>query len=469
MFFDTSRFRFIAEALDASGGFRPQINYEQDSTGLWKPTTVSAGSYLTPYPRESAKKFAARAAVAVYQNHLRESTERFVGYMAKKPPARDKTNGDLVQQFITDCDWNGNSLDIFWQSFALQAKARGTMLLVMDMPAAVPENLAEQLAKRAIPYLVAVKPERVLEFELNEFGRFESIKIVATQNINGKLETVHRFWDAKKWSVYRSQGSQAIQEGEHGFGRCPVEIFTEAGQFPYYGSFEQIAQLSCRLYNARSELDEILRSQTFSLLTYEVSPENMSVFDGAKVAAEIGTSNMLIHQGAQPGFIAPADGPAATYLAYIDSLEASIKRMSMTIEDTASAVQSGIALTIRFQTLNSVLGSFARRMEDLERRTWDLFSKVVGQSSKPTVSWHTDYSFADVVYELDVLTGMQATGFPDAVLREKRKQILAADMPSTDEKKKAELNEAIDQKTYEVVTDTTPGQSDAAPNNGIGQ
>lgn len=442
------RFQFVADALNAAGGFAPQVVYKTDDAGLIKPSSVSGSCYLVPYPRESASKFAGRVAVAVYENHLRSACERFVGYLARKPPTRDQADGPLTKKFLENADWRGNALDVFWANFMVEARARGTMLLLMDMPAELPTTVAEQVETRAVPYLVAIPPERVVGFELDESCRFTNVRIASTYTVDGQAKDAVREWTATGWSV--EVDGMVVQQGTHAFGQCPVLAFTESTEFPTYGAFEQIAVLSRRVYNAHSELDEILRSQTFSLLTYQIPPELAATFDAAKVAGVIGTHNMLTHSGDAPAFIAPPDGPAKVYMDRIAGLEAAIRRIGLDIEDSASqSAESGLAKQIRFQALNAALGKFAMRMQDFERQVWDLFAKAISTENRVEVSWPLDYTLADVQGELDKLTLMQSTGFSDLTLIEKRKQIAAEEFAALEPDRLTELLDSLEEPAAE--------------------
>lgn len=453
------RFQFIAEALDASGGFSPNVVYTKDDNGLVKPTSVKGSCHLVPYPRESMTKFAARAAVAVYENHIRSACDRFVSYLVAKPPQRSGADGPATAAFVNDADWCGNSLDVFWSGFMVQARARGTMLVLVDMPEQLPATAAEQIEGRAIPYLTAIRPERVRGYTLDDRGRFTSLAISAVERVGEEMKELVRYWDAYGWKVL--DGEQVLRQGEHSFGRCPVVAFTESASFPCFGTFEQIAHLSRRHFNAQSELDEILRSQTFSLLTYQVPPESAALFNAADVAATIGTHNMLVHQGDAPEFIAPADGPAQVYMARIGSLEAAIRRVSMTIDDTTQqAAESGLALQLRFQSLNAALSSFAQRMQDLERQVWDLFHAGMRSENRVGVEWPHDYSLADVASELDVLTAMQTTGFSDLVLIEQRKSIASAVFANTEPALLSDILASLEEPAAEVSPPVQPDPAD---------
>jgi hypothetical protein len=444
------RFAFTSDALDAVGGFAPRVKVTKDENGLFKSYMVDGPCYLVPYPRESMSKFSSRAQVAVYENHLAAACERFVSHLVKKPPTRTGTDGPASAAFVDDADWCGNSLDTFWSSFMVQARARGTMLVLVDMPEQIPVTAAEQIAHRAVPYLTAIRPERVRGYDLDDHGKITRLAIAVTEMVAGEPRAMIREWDAKTWRVI--DGDKIVRQGEHSFGRCPIALYTETNIFPCFGAFEQIARLSLRHYNAQSELDEILRSQTFSLLTYQVPPESAATFNAADTAATIGTHNMLVHQGDVPSFIAPADGPAQVYMSRIAALETSIRRIGMGVDDTSQqAAESGLALQLRFQSLNSALSNFASRMQDLERQVWDLFAAGMGTDNRVLVQWSLDYSLANTVAELDVLTAMQSTGFPDRVLAEQRKAITAAVFANVEPHTLDELMAAIDEPAQAVI------------------
>ncbi|MBF0256346.1 MAG: hypothetical protein HQL47_07770, partial [Gammaproteobacteria bacterium] len=143
---------------------------------------------------------------------------------------------------------------VFWQDFMHSAKARGSMLLLVEMPT------PEQQAERPFPYLVAIPPERTARYTLDDQGQLEMAEIIDQRD--GK--PIVRGWDRERWWI--KEGGDIVAEDQHGLGACPVLAFTESGVFPAIGAFAGIVPLSKRLMNLRSELDEILRRHTFPIL-----------------------------------------------------------------------------------------------------------------------------------------------------------------------------------------------------------
>jgi hypothetical protein len=455
-----SRFAFLAEALEGSGGYAPRIRYKletmSDGAVRTRPLSVVGPSNLIQYQRESPEKFAGRCAVAAYKNHLLQACERFVSFLSRRKPIRSDADAPLVARFLADCDMRGTPLDGFLYSFAHKAKARGSMLLLVDQPAGeAPASRADQINARRIPFLRALPPEIVTAYEIdNETGLFLSVSVDALETVDGKLKPVTRLWNTQEWQIL--DGDKVIAQGAHGFGACPVLSFTESGQeFPSTGNYAQIADISKRVYNAESELDEILRSQTFSLLTLQVLPDQASTFDATAVAATIGTHSMLIHGGAAPAFIAPDSGPAQVYQTRIDKLEESIRRISKeeATADAARSAESGVSRRLRFETLNAELAAFANQLKTLELRVWELFHKGTNSDMRIQVEWPSDFNLVDTMAELDVLDAMQTTGFPPLVLTEKRRVVAGAEFDSANEETKARIQSAIDEQAQESPTE----------------
>lgn len=459
------RFTFLAEAFQGVGGFAPRVTWRTDRTTTTTPDgrtvtstrrvpELASSCHLVPYLRESDEKYAGRCAVAVYENHLREACERFVGFLGRRRPMRQGVDAPLVQLLLDDADQRGTPLDLYLRAFALEAKARGSMLLLVDMPDVdeQPISLADQIERRVVPRLRTIAPESVTSYEQDEVsGLFTSLRIACLEVIDGKATPAEREWTAEGWAIY--VGDRKVREGAHPFGICPVLAFTENGlPYPQVGKFAQVADLSLSLYNARSERDEILRGQTFSLLTLQVPPEQAS-FDPAATAATIGTHSILVHAGDTPAFIAPDPGPAQTYLAKIEELQQSIRRITAeTATEQSGTQESGVARRLRFEALNADIATFATGLQSLERKVWALFHRALGTTNRVVVEWPTDYNLIDTLAELDILAAMQATGMPPAVLNAKRRVIAAAEFDTLDEERKAALLLAIDEIDQESAT-----------------
>lgn len=441
-----TRFRFIAHALNGTGGFRPAVTYTGSGTTLTPKAPKE--TYLVRYPRESESKFARRNEVAFYESDLARHCSRFSSYIASKPAARD-LKSELYRVMEDDIDGKGNNIDVFFESFRVEAKARGSMLLLVDMPDEMPADRQAQRQQRAAPYWAAIEPERIADYALGDDGRFTFVEFAGNfVKPSGEVVPVTWYFDAVKWHAKQNQeGGTAVilDSGPHNLGECPVLIYTERGDFPCFGAFSPIADLSRRLFNLNSELDEILRSQTFSLLTMQVKEgikedEKLAI---AQTSGEtIGTQNMLMHTGSTPAFIAPSDGPARVYLDRIEKIQERIDLIGLSPSGSNSQ-ESGYALQMRFAAINAELSKCAERMEDLERRAWELSRRWLGITEEADIAWPRDFNIADIEQELRILQEMQVSNMPGGVQRQQQKRIVVTQFNGADA-------ETIDAMTAEI-------------------
>lgn len=441
------RYQFIGHALAADGPFRPSVSFDANGRA-----SLSGASYLVQYPRESDAKYARRCEVAWYASPLAAACSRFVGYISTRAPTREYPH-DLFAVMADDVDGKGNSIEVFWHQFMTQAKARGSLLLLVDMPAALAPNLAAQMQTRSVPFWTVIAPELITDFAVGEDGKFDFAEFSGNFSA-GDGERIPCVWhfDRSSWWATDEKDKAKLAEGEHRLGECPLLIFTEGGDFPHFGPFAAIADLSKRLFNLDSELDEILRSQTFSLLTMQVPDDatNEQKMAAAKVAGEtIGTNNLMAHTGTTPAFIAPPDGPARVYLDRIDKLRGQIDEIGLSVA-TVNQAESGIAMQMRFQTINAELSRFSTRIEDLERRAWDMSRRWLGMQKMPTIHWPRDFNVADVQVELKILADMQAAGMPAEVIAEQQKRIVALQFGGLDQGRVDEVTRAIDERELQT-------------------
>lgn len=338
-----------------------------------------------------------------------------------------------------DVDGKGNDIDVFWQDFEIEAKARGSMLLLVDMPSSMPQDGESQLSERAAPYWTSIVPERVSDYLLGDDGKFIFVEFSGSYiKADGEPVSVTWHFDRTMWAVFENDDRgerKVIDDDIHGLSECPVLIFTERGEFPCIGSFASIAYLSRRLFNLNSELDEILRGQTFSLLTMQVrddisEEEKLNI---AKTTGEtVGTSNMMMHTGSTPAFIAPPDGPARVYLDRIDKMEQRIDSAGLS-PSGSNAQESGYALQMRFAAINAELSRFAGRMEDLERRAWSLSAEWLGLAEQADIAWPRDFNIADSEQELLILQQMQASAMPGSTIRQQQRRVVVTQFNGADD------------------------------------
>lgn len=426
---ETSKWQLSADALNGKGQFGDK-------------------SCLVKFSRETSERYAQRQKLAFYRNYMREKSMRFAGHLSTKPVLRE-VNHPLLTAMIDDVNLKGDSISVFMSSLAAELKARGTMLVLVDMPTDTLNS------SRKSPYCVAIKPELITDYVLGVNGKLQSLSF--TDNItdeHGKPKAVTRTYTTTGWAV--KDGGMVISQGEYNLGGlCPIVAITEHGDFPCVGEFFQIAELSIAIMNKESEKNDILRNQTFSILTYNIPVANdelhrdMIDTETAAAVESLGTNNMLTYQGERPAFIAPDSSPA-------DTLETHIQRLSKDIDtigyrvDTDSS-ESGVAKRYRFQDLNAALTRLARKLEDAERQILTIACYWLGMQPSFSVQYASDYNLTDIEADIAMLQNLQAVNAPAEYQREKLKAIVRADLAGLEGADLDGVVAAIDNAAFEVI------------------
>jgi len=404
------------------------------------------GGNIVKFPREHVDKYTARKALAVYVNKMKPACSRYASYLFKRKATRT-SNSALVSLIFDNADRMGNAIDIFMKSFYEEVRARGTGLILVDMPRNLGDSLASQIEQRNVPYFVTIDPSSVYDFKLGERGNFEWI--ILEYSIETKepfktstVSTQYHLWGTTTFERY-DKDYKLIETFEHNLGECPIVSFTEQGQFPCVSSWESVATLSKRLYNAQSELDEILRGQTFSLLLYH-APDGIDVGDLA-----IGINNVLKYPVDAPSFIAPPSAPADTYMKMIEKLESLIDDVTLNPDNASSKTQeTGVALQFKFETLNGYLSSNARSLEDFERVLFELAFRWLGETYDYEVSYPKDFSIADLKTEIENTSAMVALNMGGSYESAKKKELARLDLVGADYAVIEEINKELDDANH---------------------
>ena len=460
-----AKIAFAREAIEASGGFAPVITRgsvaitqhleEGTYTSHRSIPVLSSPCHIEPNEREDPNKYAYRVSITTYINYLLSSVTRFVGFLQRRKPIRQGVDNPLSRIFVDDANMRGDSLDGFLYGFAHTAKAFGCGLVLLDSSIgdAAPESLDAQIRGRVVPYLRSIPPDIIKSISVSpETGRIRRLEIYATEEIDGVETQAERWWSETEWGI--SKAGVSIKSAPHGFKQCPVIPFAEnGGVFPQLGNYVQIAELSKESYNQRSQLNATLAHATYPLLTYQATESAMNTGDMSKAVMNAGLNSALVYFGDNaPAYISPDQGD-------VKSLSESLVRISAEIakithdEATQSpgGVESADAKRQRFEALNTELANFAYRMQQLERRIWELFTGFLGISNSIKVEWPTDFNLINTEAELNILQRMRDNQFPQSAILAKMRYIAGSEFDALPDDVKEAIAADISQLEQEAA------------------
>lgn len=370
-------YRFLLDAYLGTGGF-------------------ADGSYLIPYPRETEEKLKRRRELAFYPNFVKKIVDTFVNTVFSTPPAR-KDLPDEYTAYIQNTDRKNTYIDEFMKNLLRLSLIYGSVFVVIDK-----ENTqARTRAEESLPYAVVLTPDAIENIEADEFGNITSITIKTTY---GFLTFTEEDWIKSKDKDLK----QVIEQGKHALGKLPVihVSWRESllpTEIPVQPFILEIARLNRDLYNAISELREILRATTFPVFTLPVKDLN-TLEEIRRQGITVGTENVIIYNpegGGRPDYIAPSPEPIKVYLEYINMLiELIYKSVNLEFVLGTSQQKSGVALEFEFQDLNRMLSGFASRMEAIEYQIADLVMRWYDKEFDGVINYKKEFSFRDVEREL---------------------------------------------------------------------
>ena len=399
--------QFLLDAYSGHGGF-------------------ANGDYLVAHPRETETKFDRRKELAVYPNFTRKIVDVFMGFLWKQSPSRE--TDDLYAQFAANADGAGSKLDVVLTGYQRLAMILGTVYVIVDKPTEQGATKAEQ----ALPYLALRLKSQLVRESKDAAGVWQSVTFSELQD--GK--PLYRTFTLTGWTLCnKPDGSEVMAQGDYALGRVPVVRLHIAKPLNPTDSSSHswvydMAQLNWDLYNLRSELRELLRSQTFAILALPVADD--SERERLKDLT-ISTENALTYNpsgGGKPEFIAPPADPVDLYMKQIADTVSDIYRIA-NLEFVGGVQQSGVALSFHFQEANSSMRSMAEMCEAAEMEIAALVHLWQGQAWTGNIAYANDFNLSDVASAiataLDTVTLGMGAEFDKAVKKRLAKQILGND------------------------------------------
>ena len=379
-----AEYTLLLEAYDGSGGFKN-------------------GNYLTPHKRETADNYNTRKKLAFYLNYTKVVVNSHVNAVFQNEPDRTyKNNLLLFEKFIDDADGQGTSFNRWMKRTAQRAKLYGAMLIVVDNFREQPDDLETAIKQRALPYVYAISPKRITDWETDRIGRLTSITYSENcKNSRGQTEVHYRTWTTEQSTLCTQKGA-TVETIDHNLGILPCMLLygqdTDPSQVIPESEFLQVAKTNQAIFNLCSEIRELQRHQGFNVLTVQGNPPT-----NKKTA--LGSDNALYYDPGvsnAPNFIAPDPSPLEKLESFLDRLIGEIYRMACVThtQQYANANQSGESKKWAFQITRQVLNDFATSCEYTEMRIGEIFGAYVRKDLDLQVSYNRKYGIETILEDL---------------------------------------------------------------------
>jgi hypothetical protein len=335
---------FQGHAADQNDLIIAKIEDLRKTHPLWDQFSPEWSFYLSAYeggsdfataenihkhPREHEDDFNDRVKRVHNLNYCEPLVEFFTSFIFSESIDRNGgSNSDFYLKFIKNVNRRGDSIDDFMRQVSDDVQIFGMSYVLVDTP---PKPAGKPIVTKADeerldlrPYWVLVKPDEVIDWVVDDFGRYQYIKrrqivdevfagsrrvIEKYTEITPELYTISRI-DVTKSGSPAWLGEESIPNQ---LGEIPIVVskFRRSKKYPSMGlSFlRDFAYNNREVMNLTSLLQEFLYRQAFNILAIqrdEVLPTN-EPDEGI-----IGSSNVLeFPKGASaPQYISPPVDPA---------------------------------------------------------------------------------------------------------------------------------------------------------------
>jgi hypothetical protein len=328
-----------------------------------------------------------------------------------------------MQEFIKNCDNRGTPLQTMMRYSATEMRKHSNYFLIVDnLPAdAMPETDEEAVQTRAIPYIYRKRPQDVVNFDIDRFGRAESITFSNGTYRNGdedapKYLTINKaeFIEHSEFTAKDGKKSYAeLSRTAHPLGKLPVVIMQDslpdAGSLLANQKLYGLMRICHAVFNKDSEMREIERKQEFSMAVfYTDNPTSLSTGTGNAI--------MLGREDKSPHFLEPNAGILAGLLETRTALREDLYRVAE--QNGVVGIQSaksGTAMAFEFMARDSILRETAELCETAEEKIAELFFLWIGEPYDYEVHYNEDYTPADDATTLKWIDLAMMSDMPDSV------------------------------------------------------
>lgn len=407
------------------------------------------GDYLIKHDKESPLKYSNRKRISYYLNYCAPVINTFIGFLTKIKPVR-KDENDVLGSFYEHTDLaKTKSMDEYAREITLEYLTLGTVFIAVDTPTLQAETRQEEIDGNVKPYSYILDPNAVYDYKKDAHGRLIWIKIkeeyIPPEELlkplgDHKPHIRYRIWTTQEWSLYNEKGELIITE-PHEFGEVPI-LLLEGRSI-----INDISRLCKRLFNLLSELDELLRGQTFAILLYPAM--DAKDLDGL----ELGTDRVLIFPPDSkhaPHYIAPSADSTGAYETRIRDLIEEIYRIAG-LKYKGGAMPSGIALAYEFENMNQVLAYISENIRDTEVRLAKLVmnTQKEGDIGKLEIEYPKEFNLLDL--QAEIKNGFDALeiNVSDTFNKEFKKKLVRKLLPNLASKTKDTIDAEIEASLQE--------------------
>lgn len=346
------------------------------------------GEYLTKYYGEDTSgggnQYTKRLRATPLNNYVKTTVDIYRSFLFRDLPARklgNLTANPLVEQWLSDTDQEGQSMDSFLKTANDMAMVMGNVWILVDKPSYAVETQAQEIALGIRAYACVYTPKHVLDwsYERSISGKkmLTMIKVVESNSAHSAVISVWTPTEINRYTVSKTAMGEYDQITEQSTFTNPLGYVPFINHAPLrksdgmgYSLVEDVADTQRFVYNKLSELEQTIRISSHPSLVKTASTNAVAG------AGSIITVPEDLDPGLYPSLLQPTGASVTGILDSIASDVESIMRMTHTsaVQAVKGAAVSGVALQTERQLLNAKLSDLADTVEETEIKMWNIWS-----------------------------------------------------------------------------------------------
>lgn len=426
-----------------------------------KTLNKRANTNLFMHKKELTEDYQARVDMSYYYNFCAPVIDIYTNHLFRQSIVEDYGSIEtLVDERKENIDQQGSSIEEYRCQLAESMQIFGHTYTLVDSPLGSDDvlNLQDKMDGGMFPYFTNIQPQNVLNWALDRFGRPYWVMLIEIGDLNtdyqtfnkeSRLSTNYRLWTREEWILYNEKYEE-IDRGLHGLGFVPISCAYDRKSkkekaFLGISFIADISFIARDIYNSCSELKQILRDQTFSILAIQGDAKD---YPAIEVATNKG---LLVPKDAQmPQYITPPPGPADTLMKHIDGQVSRIFQLAKLEGGSASfkgqdaVEQSGVSKAWDFNQTNSALTTKAGNLEDAETKAWQMWAAWEGKEFDGTIAYPREFSVNSLKQDLDEAEQIMRMNISNEFNKEVKRTIIKKKFPHLPEDKLDTIEKEID-------------------------
>lgn len=404
--------------------------------------------YVTRHPREHEDTYKARLERLYYYNYVASIVDLFVSYLFQSGINRTINSSDpevksIIDEILEDATRQGMNYNLFVDIAATFAQIYGHIGILVDMPRTDQKGMTVEERKKAKhrPYLQIFHPHQLLDWEMDDVGQFEWIKLEIGPPSGRQWDVpvadntrYFVIWDKQKWTKYAVQDNgekeeavvTVLGEGEHKLGIVPFAVIRNEHSLAHdwFGesAIRDISDINISILNWCSFSDEEIANRCLNILVMQRDENDKAI--------EISHYNVLEYpEGANaPQYLTPGETPLKLIQEQINQARDEIYRIAKMGGSTGllgvREATSGIAYAFEFNETNQSLARKAEFMEQGEKDIWRCIAAWLQKDIETIILYPREFGVDDFLSELRILLECRTTLTSTTAIKEREKKLL---------------------------------------------